>query len=139
MVLLNPADGECSPGEDGGRTEELAELNRRLQNEHKEVRDGVMGEGHDLSEEDESGINDGVGDLNGHPEAGIGAAASLKKQPPPPTLPPQQQQQNPQGPLVRWERFLPLGSLKVLLVEDDDSTRQVVSALLRNCSYDGEK
>ncbi|CAI7755048.1 unnamed protein product [Closterium sp. NIES-53] len=28
------------------------------------------------------------------------------------------------------------GSLRVLLVEDDDSTRHVVSALLRNCSYE---
>ena len=27
--------------------------------------------------------------------------------------------------------------LRVLLVEDDDSTRHVVGALLRNCSYDG--
>ncbi|KAG9149752.1 hypothetical protein Leryth_012465 [Lithospermum erythrorhizon] len=51
-------------------------------------------------------------------------------------------QQLPQGPqvpqnsVVRWERFLPLRSLKVLLVENDDSTRHVVSALLRNCSYE---
>ncbi|KAL2465208.1 two-component response regulator-like PRR37 [Abeliophyllum distichum] len=49
------------------------------------------------------------------------------------------QQQQPRGaqwPLVLWERFLPLGSLKVLLVENDDSTQQVVKALLRNCSYE---
>ncbi|CAH8334366.1 unnamed protein product [Eruca vesicaria subsp. sativa] len=37
--------------------------------------------------------------------------------------------------LVTWERFLPKISLRVLLVEADDSTRQVVSALLRKCSY----
>ena len=43
----------------------------------------------------------------------------------------------PQGPVVRWERFLPFRSLKVLLVENDDSTRHVVGALLRNCSYEG--
>ncbi|KAK2985581.1 hypothetical protein RJ640_025014, partial [Escallonia rubra] len=42
----------------------------------------------------------------------------------------------PQGPLIHWERFLPKKSLKVLLVENDDSTRHVVSALLRNCSYE---
>ncbi|KAK9684058.1 hypothetical protein RND81_10G183700 [Saponaria officinalis] len=42
----------------------------------------------------------------------------------------------PQGQLVCWERFLPVRSLKVLLVESDDSTRHVVSALLRNCSYE---
>ncbi|KAL2482400.1 Two-component response regulator-like APRR7 [Forsythia ovata] len=51
----------------------------------------------------------------------------------------QTQQQEPRGaqwPLVLWERFLPLGSLKVLLVENDESTQQVVKALLRNCSYE---
>ncbi|KAK1257195.1 Two-component response regulator-like PRR73 [Acorus gramineus] len=41
-----------------------------------------------------------------------------------------------QGSVVSWERFLPLRSLKVLLVENDDSTRHVVTALLRNCSYE---
>lgn len=46
-------------------------------------------------------------------------------------------QQLLQGPTVRWERFLPVRSLRVLLVETDDSTRHVVSALLRNCSYEG--
>ncbi|CAK9155104.1 unnamed protein product [Ilex paraguariensis] len=48
----------------------------------------------------------------------------------------QQQPQGPQGPVVCWEQFLPVRSLKVLLVENDDSTRHVVSALLRNCSYE---
>ena len=46
-------------------------------------------------------------------------------------------QQPPQGPVICWERFLPVRSIKVLLVEDDDSTRHVVRALLRNCSYEG--
>ena len=46
-------------------------------------------------------------------------------------------QQPPQGAMVRWERFLHVRSLKVLLVESDDSTRHVVTALLRNCSYEG--
>eukprot|EP01018_Ginkgo_biloba_P012239 Gb_04978 [translate_table: standard] len=41
--------------------------------------------------------------------------------------------------IVRWERFLPQRCLRVLLVEVDDSTRQVVSALLRNCSYEEDK
>ncbi|QCD88288.1 pseudo-response regulator 7 [Vigna unguiculata] len=45
-------------------------------------------------------------------------------------------QQPPQGPVICWERFLPVRSIKVLLVEDDDSTRHVVRALLRNCSYE---
>ncbi|GAB4858613.1 hypothetical protein Ancab_010087 [Ancistrocladus abbreviatus] len=37
--------------------------------------------------------------------------------------------------VVRWERFLPRMVIRVLLVEADDSTRQIISALLRKCSY----
>jgi hypothetical protein len=40
--------------------------------------------------------------------------------------------------LVRWDQILPRRSLRVLLVEHDDSTRQVVTALLRKCGYRGE-
>ncbi|KAJ3703614.1 hypothetical protein LUZ61_007319 [Rhynchospora tenuis] len=36
---------------------------------------------------------------------------------------------------IRWDQILPRRSLRVLLVEYDDSTRQVVTALLRKCSY----
>ncbi|XP_022733460.1 two-component response regulator-like PRR95 isoform X2 [Durio zibethinus] len=36
---------------------------------------------------------------------------------------------------ARWERFLPRMVLRVLLVEADDSTRQIIAALLRKCSY----
>lgn len=39
--------------------------------------------------------------------------------------------------LVRWERFLPKLTVRVLLVEADDSTRQIIAALLRKCSYKG--
>lgn len=46
-------------------------------------------------------------------------------------------QQPPQSPVVFWEKFLPVQSIKVLLVDDDDSTRNVVCALLRNCGYEG--
>jgi len=38
---------------------------------------------------------------------------------------------------VGWERFLPRMALRVLLVESDDSTRQIIAALLRKCSYKG--
>lgn len=38
---------------------------------------------------------------------------------------------------VRWESFLPKMVLRVLLVEADDSTRQIIAALLRKCSYRG--
>ncbi|GAA0172377.1 winged helix/forkhead transcription factor [Lithospermum erythrorhizon] len=37
--------------------------------------------------------------------------------------------------VVKWERFLPNMVLRVLLVEADDSTRQIITALLRKCSY----
>ncbi|CAL4995404.1 unnamed protein product [Urochloa decumbens] len=36
---------------------------------------------------------------------------------------------------ARWDQILPRRSLRVLLVEHDDSTRQVVTALLRKCGY----
>ncbi|CAA0836459.1 Two-component response regulator-like APRR7 [Striga hermonthica] len=47
-----------------------------------------------------------------------------------------QQQQLTQGSVVCWERFLHVRSIRVLLVENDDSTRHVVTALLRNCNYE---
>ncbi|XP_008777759.1 two-component response regulator-like PRR95 isoform X2 [Phoenix dactylifera] len=37
--------------------------------------------------------------------------------------------------VVRWERFLRRMSVRVLLVEGDDSTRHIIAALLRKCSY----
>lgn len=39
--------------------------------------------------------------------------------------------------VVRWEKCLPRMVLRVLLVEADDSTRQIITALLRKCSYIG--
>lgn len=102
-----------------------------VQNEPKTVRNGVIGDGHGASEEDESRIQE---------EANEGQRKLVHEKA---ILNAQQQQphgsqgpQGPQGSVVRWERFLPVRSLKVLLVENDDSTRHVVSALLRNCSYE---
>ncbi|KAK6155506.1 hypothetical protein DH2020_009754 [Rehmannia glutinosa] len=37
--------------------------------------------------------------------------------------------------VVKWEKFLPKMVVRVLLVEADDSTRQIIAALLRKCSY----
>lgn len=37
--------------------------------------------------------------------------------------------------VVLWKKFLPGMVLRVLLVEADDSTRQIIAALLRKCSY----
>lgn len=49
----------------------------------------------------------------------------------------QLQQQRSQGSMVHWQTFLHVSSIKVLLVENDDSTRHVVAALLRNLNYEG--
>lgn len=117
---------------DGGRNKGLASSSHRDQNEYKEVADAAAEERQGLSEEDESKINEAVGGLN-HNQ--IGDAVPPEQQSG--GLQKQQQQQSP-GPIIRWERFLPVRTLKILLVEYDDSTRQVVSALLRNCSYEGK-
>ncbi|XP_057483495.1 two-component response regulator-like APRR3 isoform X2 [Actinidia eriantha] len=92
--------------------------------DQKGVKNIVVGEGQDLgsSEEDESRNNE-VAEINEGPERTIQVSSG-----------PQQLQL--QGPVVHWDKFLPIRSLKVLLVENDDSTRHVVSALLRNCSYE---
>ncbi|XP_074281572.1 two-component response regulator-like APRR5 [Silene latifolia] len=37
--------------------------------------------------------------------------------------------------IVRWENFVPRSGIRILLVEADDSTRQIIGALLRKCSY----
>jgi pseudo-response regulator 7 len=47
------------------------------------------------------------------------------------------EQKETQESTIQWERFLPVKTLKVLLVENDDCTRQVVTALLRKCCYEG--
>ncbi|KAI3943017.1 hypothetical protein MKX01_024940 [Papaver californicum] len=37
--------------------------------------------------------------------------------------------------VIRWQDFLPRMHMRVLLVEADDSTRHIISALLRKCGY----
>ncbi|PWA86718.1 CCT domain-containing protein [Artemisia annua] len=99
-------------------TKGLAELNHHTRVELKEVRNGAGFDGRGLSEEDESRINEDVRHIGS-----VQMHDGLHRQ-------------QHQGSLVQWERFFPSKSLKVLLVEDDDSTRHVVSALLRNCGYE---
>ncbi|KAJ4978163.1 hypothetical protein NE237_008943 [Protea cynaroides] len=98
----------------------LAELNHHVD----ESGNGVVGEERGLLEEDESRVNVFAEDINRH-EGAFQVPAVV-----------QQPQRQPLGSVVCWERFLPLRTLKVLLVENDDSTRHVVSALLRNCKYE---
>ncbi|XP_008792544.2 two-component response regulator-like PRR37 isoform X2 [Phoenix dactylifera] len=117
---------QVSPNGAGNKA--MPELNYHIRDEHNEVIDGIMREGQGLSGGDESRINEAAEDLNNDQE-GYGAVPVAHQSGP------RKQQQSP-GPIIRWERFLPVRSLKVLLVENDDSTRQVVSALLRNCNYE---
>ncbi|OMP06313.1 hypothetical protein COLO4_08206 [Corchorus olitorius] len=114
---------------DGPMTNGFVELNTHMHDEHKQMRDGVTGEGQGLSEEDESRINEDVEGRNDGKMEVVQVQVHVRGVQ-------QRSQQQPQGPLVRWERFLPLRTLKVLLVENDDSTRHVVCALLRNCGYE---
>ncbi|XP_065024584.1 two-component response regulator-like PRR95 isoform X1 [Musa acuminata AAA Group] len=47
----------------------------------------------------------------------------------------EEEREGAKGVALRWERFLPRVPVRVLLVEGDDSTRQIIAALLRKCSY----
>ncbi|XP_009342034.1 two-component response regulator-like APRR7 isoform X1 [Pyrus x bretschneideri] len=101
---------------------QLLELDHRSwEGEGKRGNNGVEDEERRLVEEDESKSNGRAGDVKGR-QGGAVQAQTVTQQ--------------PQGSTVCWERFLPLRSLKVLLVEYDDCTRHVVTALLRNCSYE---
>ena len=111
---------------------ELPELKHQLRERTKRVKDEVVVQEQTLVEENElrSGSGGGSG-VAADVKVGRSRAAGGQAGPQVP------QQQQPQGTMVCWERFLHLRSLKVLLVENDDSTRHVVTALLRNCSYEG--
>ncbi|XP_074591645.1 two-component response regulator-like PRR37 isoform X2 [Curcuma longa] len=109
-----------------GSPNEEEERSQHILYEHKEVMTGIFIEGKGMPEHDDSRNNVAFEDPKLReslsPLAHQGALQEKPEQPP--------------DPIVRWERFLPVRALKVLLVENDDSTRQVVGALLRNCSYE---
>lgn len=104
---------------------QLQALNHCLQAGSNRDEDGVMGEQQDLVDDDQLNDSSIAEDVKDGCEGAVQASAVLQ-------LP----QEQPQGATVCWEQFLHLRSLKVLLVENDDSTRHVVAALLRNCSYE---
>ncbi|KAK6935971.1 Signal transduction response regulator, receiver domain [Dillenia turbinata] len=113
--------------DDGGSKGLVAGLGNHVVDERVENgnRDEGGGQVLGLSKEDELRIEEVAEEVKDGPEGLTQVSTSLLK--------PQQQVQ---GPVIRWERFLPIRTLKVLLVESDDSTRHVVSALLHNCSYE---
>ncbi|XP_068316175.1 two-component response regulator-like PRR73 [Pyrus communis] len=90
-------------------TKERAELNCHIRDESKEIKDGAMGDGRQLSKEEDFRVNEDLQGVNGG---------------------------RPEQQLQGWEEFLSVRSLKVLLVENDDGTRNILRALLQNCGYE---
>ncbi|XP_012486152.1 two-component response regulator-like APRR7 [Gossypium raimondii] len=108
---------------DGDGDKGLRELNHRLYDGSKRTTNGVVAEEHVMLEDVKvNKIAQNVKD--GHVVA-VQAPAMR-----------QITQQQPQNAMCYWQRFLHLTTVTVLLVENDDSTRHVVTALLRNCCYD---
>lgn len=101
--------------------------NDMYNDEQKGISNGVLDEGQVLgsSEENDTRTNEAAKDVDNQVAGTIQVADDQQKT-----------ERQLQGPIICWDRFLPFRSLKVLLVENDDSTRHVVSALLRNCSYE---
>ncbi|GAB4856756.1 Two-component response regulator-like [Ancistrocladus abbreviatus] len=113
--------------DEGEGNKGLVEINQHLCCERKRVENGTVGGRQGLLENGEARVNQIGQDIRDGNEGMVVQAAAVGQVPP---------QQPSQGAAVCWERFLPLRSLRVLLVENDDSTRHVVAALLRNCSYE---
>ncbi|XWS59734.1 hypothetical protein CRYUN_Cryun08bG0147400 [Craigia yunnanensis] len=103
----------------------LRELNHRLYDGNKRNRNGVVAEENVMVEGDDLKVNENAQNVKDGHVGAVRALAVLQT--------PQQQPQNAMG---CWERFLHQTSIKVLLVENDNSTRHVVTALLRNCRYE---
>lgn len=127
LVHFPGAKGSISMTSNGGEDRGFQELNYHVKEEYERGENGIVGDGHrpgsfrdgelriDKFDED---IKDGGGQL---------VQGQVVVQAP---------QLQPQGSLVHWERFLHVTSIKVMLVENDDSTRHIVTALLRNCNYE---
>ncbi|GMI79729.1 pseudo-response regulator 7 [Hibiscus trionum] len=103
----------------------LRELNLQLYDVNERNPNGVVAEEHVALEGDDLKVNKIAPNEE---DCHVGAVQ------PPAVL--QMSQQQPRSALGCWERFLHQSSIKVLLVENDDSTRHVVTALLRNCRYE---
>ncbi|KAE8689756.1 Two-component response regulator-like APRR7 [Hibiscus syriacus] len=103
----------------------LREVNHRVYVGNKRTTNCVVPEEHVMLEEDDLKVNKIAQNVKyGH--VGAFQAPAMR----------QMAQQQPQNAMCYWQRFLHLTTVTVLLVENDDSTRHVVTALLRNCCYD---
>ncbi|KAK8512230.1 hypothetical protein V6N12_031956 [Hibiscus sabdariffa] len=109
-----------SDGEKG-----LRELNHRHCDGSKRTTNGVVTEEHVMLEVDDPKVNQISQNVK---DGRIGAVQAPAMR--------QMAQQQPQNAMCHWQRFLHLTTVTVLLIENDDSTRHVVTALLRNCCYD---
>lgn len=104
----------------------VSEEEKELPDEDKRVEDGILYEGQNASADVELKVESVIKDVNDAGRRALQAQGAV-----------QVQQQQSQSGTICWERFLHVTSIKVLLVESDDSTRHIVTALLRNCNYEG--
>ncbi|MCD7470226.1 hypothetical protein HAX54_009943 [Datura stramonium] len=105
----------------------VGDEDKEMLDENKVIGDGISREGLNGVEDNEYKIGIISNDRIEEREITLQAQRGLNLQ----------EQQQSHGSTVYWQQFLHVTSIKVLLVENDDSTRHVVSALLRNCNYDG--
>lgn len=107
--------------DEGDGDEDLVELEKQtlLNIDGKRVDNGTTGDRHGVLENGQSRPNPAGQEMKDN------AVERVVQQP-----------LQSQGIAVCWERFLHVRSVRVLLVENDDSTRHVVAALLRNCCYE---
>lgn len=100
---------------------------KEMLDEEKAIGDGIFREGLNVVKDNEFKIGTISNDRIEEREITLQAQHGVKLQ----------EQQQSQGSAACWQQFLHVTSIKVLLVENDDSTRHIVSALLRNCNYEG--
>ncbi|XVE76260.1 hypothetical protein DITRI_Ditri12bG0157900 [Diplodiscus trichospermus] len=104
----------------------LQELNQQLYDgNERRTRNGVVAEEHVTLEGDDVKVNEIAQNVKDSHVGAVQAPTGL-----------QMPQQQPQNAMCFWQRFLHVTTVTVLLVENDDSTRHVVTALLRNCCYE---
>ncbi|KAK2977616.1 hypothetical protein RJ640_007252 [Escallonia rubra] len=103
---------------------EKEDVSNYVQDEKERVGDGIEGDGLGSSRGDEPRI-DSIEDVKDESKQAVQGQDVVR-------LP----QQQLQGSLVHWESLLNIRSIRVLLVENDDSTRHIVTALLRNSNYE---
>lgn len=119
--------GITETSNNGPVTNGILKSNHQVQDDPNGTKDEVIRD-RPFSKENESRINEDVKDVDD------GKTRAVQLQEHVQIL--HRTQKRSQGPPDHWESFLPFRSVKVLLVENDDSTRHIVYALLRNSGYE---